>query len=515
MLSDEKEKRYPVSKHLLGASNDPLNIPLDEFSAPLFQALLAYQRLAPVRFHMPGHKGGPGYPPEVAEAFRRNAFGMDVTETRGMDNLHLPSGVIRDAQDLAARTFGADHTFFLTNGTTAGVHAMIMTTCKEGQKIIIPRDAHLSVIGGVILCGLVPVFVYPKIDPEWGISLGIPTEEYERALRENPDVKACLITRPNYYGIAWDLRPLAELCHAHDIPLLVDEAHGAHIHLHPALPQSAVDMGADMVVQSTHKMLGSFTGSSMLHTIGNRIPPDRVQRMLAILQSTSPSYLLMVSLDIAATVARMRGHVLMSKALELAAYARERLSGIDGLRVLDRPGMDSLKLTLSAVGIGLAGYELKARLMDEFNVRVELADFENVIAFITYADTKDTVDELVDAVLNLVGQGSREARARVHAGDQAKFTRALFAPAERVLLPRQATLAAHELINLSQAEGRVCAEVVAPYPPGIPLLYPGEVIDRDHLDVIDHALQLGAVFRGLTTGSDGGLVVTVVRDVKR
>jgi arginine decarboxylase len=514
MTSVQKEKRYPVSKHF-GAGNDPLHIRLDEFSAPLFQALLAYQRLAPVRFHMPGHKGGPGYPLEVAEAFRRHMFGMDVTETRGLDNLHVPSGVIRDAQALAARTFGADHTFFLTNGTTAGVHAMIMTTCKEGQKIVIPRDAHLSVIGGVILAGLVPVFVYPTIDPDWGISVGIPLEEYERALKEHPDAKACLITRPNYYGMAWDLKPLVKLCHDHGIPLLVDEAHGAHLHLHEDLPLSAVDMGADMVVQSTHKTLGSFTGSSMLHLVGNRIPPDRVQRMLAILQSTSPSYLLMTSLDIAATVVRMRGHQLMEKALELSARARKRLAEVEGVRVLDRPGMDRLKLTVSMVNRGIAGYELKSKLMDEYNVRVELADFENVVAFITYADTVETVDALVDAIKGLSEQGDRGVRARVHAGDQARFTSALFAPAERALLPRQATLAAHELIKVSQAEGRVCAEVVAPYPPGIPLLYPGEVIDSEHLDVIDTALSLGAAFRGLAAGSDGGLVVTVVKDVKR
>lgn len=503
-----------MSKHH-GEGNDPLDIRLDEFNAPLFQTLLSYQKLAPVRFHMPGHKGGLGYPPEVAEAFRANVLGMDVTETRGLDNLHLPSGCIRDAQDLAARTFGADHTFFLTNGTTAGVHAMIMTTCKEGQKIVIPRDAHLSVIGGVILAGLIPVFVYPTIDPEWGISLGIPVQEYERALAENPDAKACMITRPNYYGIAWDLRPLAELCHKHGIPLLVDEAHGPHIHLHEQLPPSAVDMGADMVVQSTHKMLGSCTGSSVLHIVGDRIPPDRVQRMLAILQSTSPSYILMASIDCAATVARMRGHELMEKALELSAYARKRLSGISGVRVLERPGMDSLKLTISMVERGIAGYELKSRLMDEYNVRVELADFENVIGFITYADDRDAVDDLVNAVIDLAGQAHRGERARVKPGDQAWFTNALFAPAERAMLPRQATLAAHELVKLSQAEGRVCAEVVAPYPPGIPLLYPGEVIDKTHLDVIDDALSLGAVFRGLVAGPDGELTVTLLKDVRR
>ena len=495
--------------------SDLLNIPLEEFDAPLFQALLGYVRQRALRFHMPGHKGGLGFPPEVAEAFRRNVLAIDVTETRGMDNLHLPSGCIKQAQDLAAHTFGADRTFFLTNGTTAGVHAMIMTTCKEGQKIVIPRDAHLSVIGGVILSGLEPVFVYPDVDPEWGVSVGVPTSEYERALSEHPDAKACLITRPNYYGMAGDLAALVDLCHNHGIPLLVDEAHGPHIHLHEAMPRSALSYGADMVVQSTHKTLGSFTGSSMLHTKGERIHPDRVQRMLAILQSTSPSYLLMASIDITATLMRLRGHDLIEHAIRLSDRARERLSQAPGVRVLSRPVMDKCKLSVSMIELGLAGFELKNRLMDEHNARVELADFENIIAFVTYADTERDVDALVDAMLQVAEEARAERAANGPSlrkpGDQARFTEHLFAPAERAMLPRRATLAAHELSRLSDAPGRVCAEVVAPYPPGIPMLYPGEIIDQTHLEIIGEAMSLGAVFRGLATGPDGNLVVTVVK----
>ncbi|MCR4425665.1 MAG: aminotransferase class I/II-fold pyridoxal phosphate-dependent enzyme [Firmicutes bacterium] len=506
---------------------DILDIPAEEFDAPLFQALMEYVRLNPARFHMPGHKKGAGIPPEVAQTLRESILAMDITETRGMDNLHSPSGCIKKAQDLAAQTFGADRTWFLTNGTTAGVHAMIMVTCKQRQKIIIPRDAHLAVIGGVILCGLRPIFVYPDIDPEWGISLGVRPEAYEEALTEHPDAKACLITRPNYYGIAEDLTPLVEACRKRDIPLLVDEAHGPHIHFHEDLPPSALDYGASMVVQSTHKMLGSFTGSSMLHMKGtsSRIYPDRVQRMLAILQSTSPSYLLMMSLDIAATVMRKRGHQLMARALALSQRVRDKLKGLPGVRVLERPSMDRLKLTVSMINLGLAGFDLKNKLIDEYNVRVELADLENVIAFITYADTEETVDALANALTAVAreayekatrhGNGLNGVKADKHLqrgaiGTQAIFTRHLFAPAEQRLLPREATLAAHELVSLERAEGRTCAEVVAPYPPGIPLLYPGEVIDAGKIGVIDEALSLGAVFRGLN--AEGDLMITVVRE---
>ncbi len=502
-----------MSKTQMNGS-DLLNIPLEEFDAPLFQTLLGYVRQHALRFHMPGHKGGLGFPPEVAEVFKRNVLAIDVTETRGMDNLHLPSGCIKQAQDLAAQTFGADRTFFLTNGTTAGVHAMIMTTCKEGQKIVIPRDAHLSVIGGVILAGLEPVFVYPDVDPEWGVSVGVPTSEYERTLFEHPDAKACLITRPNYYGMAGELSALVELCHTHGIPLLVDEAHGPHIHLHEAMPRSALSYGADMVVQSTHKTLGSFTGSSMLHIKGERIHPDRVQRMLAILQSTSPSYLLMASIDITATLMRLRGHDLIERAIRLSDKARGRLSRVSGVRVLSRPAMDRCKLSVSMIDLGLAGFELKNRLMDEHNTRVELADFENIIAFVTYADTEEDVDALVDAMIQ-VAEEARSERAVGPSlrkrGDQARFTQHLFAPAERAMLPRRAALAAHELAMLHDSPGRVCAEVVAPYPPGIPLLYPGEIIDQSHLEIIEEAISLGAVFRGLAAGPNGELIVTVVK----
>ena len=516
-----------MDKYSTGA--DPLDIPLEQFDAPLFKRLLWYVSQDPARFHMPGHKGV-GYPPEILAAFSENMLTMDVTETRGMDNLHSPAGCIKQAQDLASRAFGADRTFFLTHGTTAGIHAMLMTTCKEGQKVIIPRDAHLSVIGGVVLAGLVPVFVYPDIDPEWGIGVGVRPEAYEQALREHPDARACLITRPNYYGIAGDLAPLAEICHERNIPLLVDEAHGPHICFHEDLPTPALEYGADMVVHSTHKTLGSFTGRSMLHIQGPRIHPDRVQRMLAILQSTSPSYLLMASIDIAATIMRLRGRELMERALKLSDRARSRLQGEPGVRVLYRPGMDRLRLTVSLIQLGLAGYDLKNLLIDEYNVRVELADLENVVAFITYADSEERVDLLVNAILRIAeeargqggdrgemsaapgspsGNGTRLARRKP--GTQAEFARSLFAPAERALLPRQATLAAHELVGGADGGGRVCAEVVAPYPPGIPLLYPGEIIDSLHLEIIYDALSLGAVFRGLSPGPDGQLTVTVVK----
>jgi arginine decarboxylase len=526
----KEKRRTEVDMEKYSTRADLLDIPLDEFDAPILKKLLWYVNQDPARFHMPGHKGV-GYPPEILEAFSKNMLAMDVTETRGMDNLHLPAGCIKQAQDLASRTFGADRTFFLTNGTTAGIHAMLMTTCKEGQKVIIPRDAHLSVIGGVVLAGLVPVFVYPDIDPEWGIGMGVRPEAYEQALKEHPEAKACLITRPNYYGIAGDLAPLAEICHERDIPLLVDEAHGPHICFHGDLPTPALEYGADMVVHSTHKTLGSFTGSSMLHIQGPRIHPDRVQRMLAILQSTSPSYLLMASIDIAATIMRLRGRELIERALRLSDRARSRLQGVHGVRVLYRPGMDRLRLTVSMIQLGLAGYDLKNRLLDDYNVRVELADLENVVAFITYADSEERVDLLVDAILRIAEEeGGRKgdhlqmglagnassvnARkpARRRSGTQAEFTRSLFAPAERALLPRQATLAAHELVEVAGGVGRVCAEVVAPYPPGIPLLYPGEIIDSLHLEIIDEALSLGAVFRGLSFGPDGQLIVTVVKN---
>lgn len=503
---------------------DAVNIPLDQFNAPLLRQLMNLIDENSLQFHMPGHKKGTSIPPEVADYLKSNILAMDTTETRGMDNLHSPSGCIKEAQDLAARAINADQAFFLTNGTTAGIHAMLMVTCKPGQKVIIPRDAHLAVIGAVILMGLDPVFVYPEIDPEWGISLGVPVSEYEKALEEHPDAATCLVTRPNYYGLVRDLAPLVEACHKRGKPLLVDEAHGPHICYHEALPLSAIDYGADMVVQSSHKTLGSFTGSSVLYTKGNLIDPKRVQRMLAVLQSTSPSYLLMVSLDIASTTMRLKGKELIDNVIVLSNHAKKRLAGVPGIRVLNVPGMDLFKLTVSMIDLGICGFDLKNRLIDEFNIRVELADMENIIAFITMGDTFENVDKLVDALISIAGHAqnadnctpkkeshiSHKMLVRGRKGTQAEFTKLLFAPAQRAMLPRDAYMSDHDSLPLYDAVGRTCAEVVAPYPPGIPLLYPGEVIDREKIRVIEDALELGAVFRGITS-VDGVLKVTVVK----
>jgi len=503
---------------------DAVNISFDQFNAPLLKQLKNLIDENSLQFHMPGHKKGSSMPPEVADYLKSNILAMDTTETRGMDNLHSPSGCIKEAQDLAAKAIKADNAFFLTNGTTAGIHAMLMVTCKPGQKVIIPRDAHLAVIGAVILIGLDPVFVYPEIDQEWGISLGVPAHEYERAFEENPDAAACLITRPNYYGLVRDLTQLVEICHKRGKPLLVDEAHGPHICYHDDLPISAIEYGADMVVQSSHKTLGSFTGSSVLYTKGDIIDPKRVQRMLAVLQSTSPSYLLMVSLDIASTTMRLKGKELIDNVITLSNHARQRLAGVPGIRVLNVPGMDLFKLTVSMIDLGICGFDLKNRLIDQFNIRVELADMENIIAFITMGDTFENVDKLVDALIEIASHAqnsencvpkkeshiSHKMLVRGKKGTQAEFAKLLFGSAQRAMLPRDAYMSDHDIIPLYESVGRTCAEVVAPYPPGIPLLYPGEIIDIEKIRIIEDALELGSVFRGVSF-IDNQLKVTVVK----
>ena len=501
-----------------------LSIPLDEFEAPLLKQLMRSVEEKSLQFHMPGHKKGRAMPKEVAECLSENILAFDTTETRGMDNLHSPSGCIKEAQDKAAKAAGADRAFFLTNGTTAGIHAMLMVTSRAGQKVIIPRDAHLAVIGAVILLGLEPIFVYPTIDKDWGISMGVPSEAYEDALKEHPDAVCCLVTRPNYYGLARDIGPLVESCHKRGIPLLVDEAHGPHMKYHDDLPKSALDYGADMVVQSSHKTLGSFTGSSVLFTKGDLIDPKRVQKMLAILQSTSPSYLLMVSLDVASTIMRQKGKEIIDNVIFLTRYAKEKLSRNKNIRVLDVDGMDVFKFTVSMIDLGITGFELKNRLIDEFNIRIELADMENIIAFVTGADTIETMDALVNALEQIANTvvvtdthlseetalSTAKHLIKGVRGTQGTFTKHLLAEAHRVMLPRDAYVSDQESIPLKEAIGRVCAEVVAPYPPGIPLLYPGEAIDESKLAVIEEALTLGTVFRGIV--DDDGLKVTVVKE---
>ncbi|MDD4334264.1 MAG: DegT/DnrJ/EryC1/StrS family aminotransferase [Desulfotomaculaceae bacterium] len=443
----------------------------DLHRAPLFAALKKHARQNPAGFHIPGH--GQGLPPELATHAGQALCALDLTELPGLDDLHNPTGPIAAAQDLAAKIYGSDRSFFLVNGTTVGIHALITALVRQ-NKVIIARNAHRSVLGGLVLSGADPVYVLPDIIPDFAIDCGIRPAVIRQALAVSPDAAAVLAVRPNYYGVAGDLGGMARVAHEAGIPVLVDEAHGAHLRFHRDLPRDAMDAGADAAVQSTHKLGGSLGQSAMLHLRGDLVDTDAVAAALRLLQTTSPSYLLMASLDLARRRLSRQGGDLMEKALCLARSVRDRLAGSRNLRILtadclsgENCVLDSTKLVISVRGLGLTGYQVSELLAARYKVFVEMADFYNIVAFISMGTTAEDCNRLVEALQDVA------ARNKLPALPPQPAAPSIY---KKVMKPRDAWFARSRKVPLAGARGEISAEVIAVYPPGIPVLNPGEEI---------------------------------------
>lgn len=448
--------------------------------APLFEALRAYAARVRAPLHVPGHKMGRGAPPAWRDFLGPNALAIDQTEAPGLDDLHAPEGVIAEAQRLAAQAFGAWRSYFLVGGTTAGLHALILAACRPGEAIAVPRHAHRSVLGALILAGLRPRWVRVAFDPELGIATGPLLPSLEEAL---PGSAAAVLVHPTYYGIAGDTAGAIDRIRRAGLPVLVDEAHGAHFPFHPALPPSALELGADGVVQSLHKTGGSLTQSSLCHLgHGSRIRPERLQEMLRLVQSTSPSYLLMASLDVARRELALAGRANWERALELAHEARRRIDGLPGLRV--RPTDDPTKLLIDVRGRGLSGFRAAEWLWSEAGVAVEAAGLTYLLAVLSPGDAREQIDALVGGLARLPAEGGIPPLPPEPPWP------------EVVLAPREAYLARKEAVPLSRAAGRIAAELVAPYPPGIPVVAPGERLTADVLDYLRHAVRSGWHLQG-------------------
>jgi len=441
--------------------------------APLFEALQNHVQKRPASFHVPGHRQGRGLPAELLSLGGQALFELDLTEIPGLDDLHAPQGAIAHAQELAARVYGAEKTFFLVNGTTAGIHALLMSLAGGG-KVIVPRNVHRSVLGGLVLSGADPVFIMPGIINEFGIAAGIAPDQVRQAIDANPDAMAVLTVRPNYYGVADDLAGQAVVSHAAGRPVLVDEAHGAHLRFHRDLPEDAMAAGADASVQSTHKMGGSLTQSSLLHLAGRRLDAEAVAAALALLQSTSPSYILMASLDLARRQLALKGESLLERALGLAGKTRERLSRISGLKVLSEDllgggglRLDLAKIVVSVSDLGLTGFQARDLLSQRYNVYIEMADVANIVLFLSIGTTPEDCNALVYALEDIAARD--RLAAPVH------FPEAPSCIKKR-MKPRDAWFASSQRVPLAEARGRICTEMVAVYPPGISVLCPGEEI---------------------------------------
>lgn len=467
---------------------------------PLFDAVVDYARERNISFHTPGHKHGDGIAKEFREFVGSRIFDMDLTLLEEVDSLHDPQGVIKKAQILAAELYGADYTFFLVNGTSVGNQAMILSTCNPGDKILIPRNAHQSVLAGIILSGATPVYMHPKVDELTGLVCNVTPKQVEEVLSAHPDVKAVLITSPTYNGVAADLVKIDSITQRHKKLFLVDEAHGPHFKFHKDLPVSALQAGADMCVQSTHKILSGMTQASMLHARRKLVDILRLKRVLQLLQTTSPSYILMTSLDVARMQMATQGQELLSKTIEISEEARHRINQIDGFycigrEIIGRDGIynfDITKLTINVYNLGLTGYQVAAILSKEYGIQVESADLYNVLALVTIGNNKNDIEEFVSAL--------RSIRMRIRNGflHIKKMLPVLTFPIsnEVVMSPREAVFSLTEKIPFKDAIGRISAETVSPYPPGIPILAPGEKINKETYEHIQRLASLGAKIIG-------------------
>jgi arginine decarboxylase len=540
---------------------------------PLLDALCDRISRPHAPFYAPGHKGGQGISQPLVELLGAQVFRSDLPELPELDNLFNPEGVIGEAQNLAAEAFGAEYTRFLANGSTCGIIAAIVATCGPGDKIILPRNIHSSAISGLILSGAIPIFVNPEYNFDWDIANCITPESAAAALKQHPDAKAVMVVYPTYHGVCGDLRAIAKITHQYNIPLLVDEAHGAHFNFHPSLPEPALSVGADLTVQSIHKTLGAMTQASMLHVKGSRIDIQKLNRALQLVQSTSPSYILLASLDAARQQIALHGEQLMTQTLLLAEKARSQLSQIPGLSVLEPlntpgfAGLDQTRLTVKVSLLGITGFAADEILHSQFGVTAELPMSQHLTFIISLGNTESDIDNLVKGFTILERRKKEEGRFFLYPTLPLPHSPPLPLPHSPTLplspsptlplphspplplphsptlplspsptlplppsptlplplsptlplphsptlplphsptpplSPRDAFFSPTETVAADKAVDRLSAELICPYPPGIPILMPGEIITSKALEYLQQILADGGKITGCSDPS--------------
>ena len=466
---------------------------LDQHQAPIYQGLVNLRKKRIVPFDVPGHKRGRGNP-ELVELLGEKCVGIDVNSMKPLDNLGHPVSIIREAEELAAEAFGAAHAFLMIGGTTSSVQSMILATCKVGDKIILPRNVHKSAINALVLCGAIPIYIEMSVNPQIGIALGLENDRVAQAIKEHPDAKAVLINNPTYYGICSDLKGLTEMAHAAGMKVLVDEAHGAHLHFTNQLPLSAMDAGADMAAVSMHKSGGSLTQSSIL-LLGSQMNAEYVRQIINLTQSTSASYLLMSSLDVSRRNLALRGKESFEKVIKMAEYARQEINAIGGYYAYSKElvdgvsvyGFDVTKLSIYTQGIGLTGIEVYDLLRDEYDIQIEFGDIGNILAYISIGDRIQDIERLVGALADI---------KRLYSRDGKDLITGEYIQPEVVLSPQEAFYAQSKIIPLSESAGAISGEVVMCYPPGIPILAPGERVTQEIIDFVQFAKDKGCSLQG-------------------
>lgn len=466
---------------------------MDQTKAPIYEALEKLKKMRLVPFDVPGHKRGHGNK-ELLEFLGEQCLSVDVNSMKLLDNLTHPVSVIKEAEELAAEAFGAKSAFFMVGGTTASVQSMIFATCKRNDKIIVPRNVHKSVMNALILCGAIPVYINPKINTELGIALGMSIDDVENTMKEHPDAKAIFVNNPTYYGVCSDLKKITELAHAHNMLCIVDEAHGTHFYFGEDLPISAMAAGADMAAVSMHKSGGSLTQSSFL-LAGEAFEKEHVRQIINLTQTTSGSYLLLSSLDLSRRNLALHGKEIMKKVKERTEYARNEINQIGGYYAYSKElinqdtiyDFDDTKLIINTNKIGLPGIEVYDLLRDEYDIQIEFGDAGNVLAYISVGDTQKNIERLIGALAEIKRRYAKEVDLLV----QPDYVSPIVA-----VSPQEAFYAQKEAVTLANSIGRISGEIVMSYPPGIPILSPGEFITEEIIDYIQYAKETGCFVSG-------------------
>ncbi len=498
----------PCSTDSVSKSSPEPAVPgLDQSRAPYFQALLDYVEAGVIPFHTPGHVQGHGMDLAFREFVGENVCAIDLTPMPGIDDLLQPTEAIKEAQELAADAYGADYSYFLINGSTSGNQCMMMAAVNPGDEIAVPRNSHKSMLGGLVMSGARPIYMQPEVDAELRMDHCVTPQTVAATIAAHPNLVAVYLVSPTYYGAAADLAYIERIVHDAGKVLLVDEAWGPHFHFHPDLPLSATAAGADISINSTHKMLSSFSQCAMLHYRGNRVPLDRLQSVLKMFLSTSPNLPMVASLDVARKQMATEGFELLSRTIALANETRERLNRIEGIycfgeELQGRKGifdLDPTKITVTVKGLGYTGYEASAILRKRYNIQVELADLFNVVALITIGTRRDSAERLIYAFEELA-RDDRAIDMFAPSGIlEQRLKRGTFhmpgIPPMR-MLPRDAFLAQTEFVEFRHSVGRICAETLTPYPPGIPVIAPGEEITAETVDYLRLELKAGVRIQG-------------------
>jgi len=461
--------------------------------APIMEALEELKSMRIVPFDVPGHKRGKGNP-VLTKFLGDKCLGIDVNSMKSLDNLCHPVSVIAEAEELASEAFGASHVFFMVNGTTSAVQAMVLAVVKAGEKIILPRNVHRSVINAIIICGAIPIYINPKSDDRLGIVLGMSVSDIIKAIEDNPDAKAVFVNNPTYYGICSDLKSITEYAHAHDMMVCVDEAHGAHFYFGENMPATAMSVGADFASVSMHKSGGSLTQSSFL-LCGENVNHNYVRQIINLTQTTSASYLLLVSLDISRRTLAINGKEIFGKVAKLCQYARDEINEIgdyyaygeeliNGDSIFD---FDRTKLSVYTIDVGLAGIEVYDLLREEYDIQIEFGDLGNILAYVSIGDSEKNIERLIGAL--------SEIRRRYKRSKATLMTQEYIIP-KVIKSPQEAFYAESVSLPLDESIGKVCSEFVMCYPPGIPILAPGEMITKEIIAYIGYCKDKGCSLTG-------------------